>query len=75
MLQVFEALKSDSIKFPSEFPKRIYKEVPNLIKMMLLKEAITRPSAEEILATDDFKELKKKVNRKRVTKQPYIPVY
>ena len=72
---MFTALKGSSIKFPPEFPKRIYKEVPNLIKWMLAKEPSARPSADGIIESDDFKTLKRKVNqKKKAAKQPYIPL-
>ena len=64
----------DSGRFPKDFPKRIFQEIPELIKWMLASEPSARPSADEILGSDKFRELKKKENRKKAAKQPYIPL-
>lgn len=71
---MFTALRSSDIRFPKEFPKRIYQEIPDLIKQMLASEPSARPSAKDILDSDKFKELKKKENRKKAAKQPFIPL-
>ena len=41
---------------------------------MLAEDPSERPSVEEIIHGESFKALKKKVNKKKVAKQPYIPL-
>ena len=41
---------------------------------MIAEQPSERPSAIEILQGEQLKEIKLKVNRKKATKQPYIPV-
>ena len=73
-LQVFTTLRR-SHKFPTEFTKRLHKEIPDIITSMMADEPSERPSANEILTGKEFKGLKQKMNRRKGHFQPFIPVF